>query len=442
MRRSTKFLIAVASLAIPAIAGAQFFGIPRFVQSLIVVTTAAIQGELSLSLSRTNADAPIDIISANPALRFTESDAAADETQWEIKPSAGNLQICSQLDTGASQVCGIDLIRTGTTWDEIDLDATSITLNGVASSDFARLSQANTFGATNTFDSAATLFQASSDAATLSTYLSFRNDSLAEIGYVGYGVGADHVLSVRNAVAAAELRVSTNGGSITLDGVASSDFARLSMSNTFTSAEQLINASGARYRVGDGTIDGLIQAEAGVAVKIGSISAHPVDLYTANTRRIRIADDGSLIELDATAIDSNGVDMTPASGTFTLDWPDVCTTTPSGSWSYAKMGNIVTLTPDPNASSYGFTCTSDTTTFVSDTDIPAAIRPTSGTYIPLAPTFVENNGVPENGCISVNVGGSLSVVRNNGSNLCSTATGWTASGAKTVTLTSITYAIN
>src|SRR3970040_2350426 len=259
MRRSTKFLIAVASLAIPAIAGAQFFGIPRFVQSLIVVTTAAIQGELSLSLSRTNADAPIDIISANPALRFTESDAAADETQWEIKPSAGNLQICSQLDTGASQVCGIDLIRTGTTWDEIDLDATSITLNGVASS----------------------------------------------------------------------------------------DFARLSMSNTFTSAEQLINASGARYRVGDGTIDGLIQAEAGVAVKIGSISAHPVDLYTANTRRIRISDDGSLIELDATAIDSNGVDMTPATGKFTLDWPDVCTTTPSGSRGCAKKGKIITPTTGP-----------------------------------------------------------------------------------------------
>lgn len=112
----------------------------------------------------------------------------------------------------------------------------NFSINGTAASDFARLSIANPFTATNTFSlNSGTIFRSTIATAAINNYLSFQDSALAERGYVGFGIGASSIFSVRNATASAELRLSTNGGAITLNGVDATDFARLSQQNPFNS---------------------------------------------------------------------------------------------------------------------------------------------------------------------------------------------------------------
>lgn len=78
-------------------------------------------------------------------LLFDETDAASNERLYDIAASSGQLLARTRTDADAAGNTWLTVDRTGTTVDSIALAGTAITLNGVAATDFARLSQANTF---------------------------------------------------------------------------------------------------------------------------------------------------------------------------------------------------------------------------------------------------------------------------------------------------------
>lgn len=79
-------------------------------------------------------------------LRFTETDAATDNKNWEFQvASGGTLFGLVYNDDLDSSTTWVQVDRTGTTVDSIALAATAITLNGVSAADYARLSQSNSF---------------------------------------------------------------------------------------------------------------------------------------------------------------------------------------------------------------------------------------------------------------------------------------------------------
>lgn len=82
--------------------------------------------------------------STTPSLFFDETDASATNQRWRWRAASEGLVL--QTCNDGSDTCtgdAISLERTGATIDSIALAAGAVTLNGVAASDFARLSQSN-----------------------------------------------------------------------------------------------------------------------------------------------------------------------------------------------------------------------------------------------------------------------------------------------------------
>lgn len=120
----------------------------------------------------------------------------------------------------------------------------------------------------------------------------------------------------------------------------------------------------------------------------------------------------------------NSISMTPQSGTFVATFDDACTTSPTVTFSYYQVGNLVTL--QATASS-GFTCTGDSTNFATTgTPIPAAIRPTTTVA---NWTFVgdfTDNGAKTIAIFQVTSAGNVQFLRINGA----TNAAWTAAGSR------------
>lgn len=138
------------------------------------------------------------------------------------------------------------------------------------------------------------------------------------------------------------------------------------------------------------------------------------------------------IALTATAITGNGIALTPESGSFVVTFETACTTSPTATFDYQKVGNTVTLAL---VSVAGFVCTSDSTSFsTTGTPVPASIRPSA---YPSAASTTPIHGFTDNGAatwasiVIFNTGG-VSFAR------CATfgadcnVSGWTASGNKSV----------
>lgn len=108
---------------------------------------------------------------------------------------------------------------------------------------------------------------------------------------------------------------------------------------------------------------------------------------------------------------STTVDMTPTFGTFEAVWTNACTTSPSQTWIYYKIGKMVTLQAIDNVS-----CTGDSTAFdTAGTDLPSALRPT-GTL--LGRTFKGarglDNGTGVSMCLIIGTSGSFTLVPETG----------------------------
>ncbi len=129
-----------------------------------------------------------------------------------------------------------------------------------------------------------------------------------------------------------------------------------------------------------------------------------------------------------------GVDMTPSSGTFTLNYVDCCSSTPTQSVRWYKIGSVVTLT----AAAAMATTAADTTLFETSADVPAAIRPTnSNAYGPLV--GARNNSASATGMVEILTNGEVVI------NLCGVVTGtcdggaWNSGGNRSVDAWTVSY---
>jgi hypothetical protein len=133
------------------------------------------------------------------------------------------------------------------------------------------------------------------------------------------------------------------------------------------------------------------------------------------------------IALTATDVTVNGVSVAAESGTFTASMGAACNTTPTITFDYQKIGNIVTLQAVADS---GFPCTSDSTSFLSSAGAaPVSIRPASGTGARSTPLdSFENAGVEAWAVMQVGTDGAIGFFRcaTFGAN-CGT---WTNSGDK------------
>lgn len=87
----------------------------------------------------------VQIDATAPSLVLRESDAAADNRFWDFRLQSEQFEARVVNDAFGASATWMTVARTNNTVDSIALAATAITLNGVNITDYARLSQANTF---------------------------------------------------------------------------------------------------------------------------------------------------------------------------------------------------------------------------------------------------------------------------------------------------------
>lgn len=234
----------------------------------------------------------------------------------------------------------------------------------------------------------------------------------------------------------------TNAGALTvasssIGGVANTDYARLSVANTFTAQQTVtpnsnyglvINeASGnsqSTIRLLDNGTEGVYLGMLGANDQLctGGLAGDFCIRVAVGDRIIASADAGASI-----------TDLTPSSGTFTASYTNGCTTTPTQSIRWVKIGNLVTMT-----AAAALSCTADTTVFDTDsTDIPAAIRPTTSNVYS-AKFGANNNSTSVSAMIELQ-GGEIIV------NRCDAVTGtcdggaWTGSGTRGLDAWTLSY---
>jgi hypothetical protein len=235
-----------------------------------------------------------------------------------------------------------------------------------------------------------------------------------------------------------------------LNGVAPSDFARLSQQNTFTGQIQGLAAASPLLNINDtsGADKSLVRFQDNGVTRgyVGSANvasgcivgdAQGDVCVRAVSGAVRVSgDDGATTHfaVSSTAITgTSGVDMTPSSGTFTVNYDNCCTTTITQSVRWYKIGSVVTMTAAAATSGTG-----DTTVFDSTVDIPAAIRPsTSNAYS--AGFGANNNGASVTAMVEIATNGEIIV------NRCGAVTGtcdggaWTGSGARGLDAWTVSY---
>lgn len=130
------------------------------------------------------------------------------------------------------------------------------------------------------------------------------------------------------------------------------------------------------------------------------------------------------IALTATALTHNSIDITPSSGTFTATFDQACTTSPTITFDYQRIGNLVTLAA---VSGSGWPCTGDAVTFATTgTPVPAALRPVVAVRSAVFSNFADNGSAVQ-GCFTIETDGNITVQQVSGGNCSST---WTAASTR------------
>lgn len=112
----------------------------------------------------------------------------------------------------------------------------------------------------------------------------------------------------------------------------------------------------------------------------------------------------SLGDAGVTSINGGGVDLTPTTGTFTSNPQGTGCTTSTITWSYARVGKLVSLKITGKT---GFPVACSGATMLDGTaNMPAAIRPATDQTQLMAPSFT-NNATLTLGCIFVRSGGGI-----------------------------------
>lgn len=129
---------------------------------------------------------------------------------------------------------------------------------------------------------------------------------------------------------------------------------------------------------------------------------------------------------DNPAITVNGVTLTPLAGSFVATFDDACTTSPTVTFQYQKVGVVVTMMATANS---GFTCTGDSTNFATTgTPVPAAIRPTSNASTSFIHPDFQDNGTSTGARIQISSAGNVVFSK---VTTGTTSAAWTNSGTRT-----------
>lgn len=254
----------------------------------VTLTQAQINDAARLSAENVFTGATQTLSSIRPSLRFTETDAAANAGKWNVEAQSGTFLIETLSDAGGSGTQLFFAVRTGNTA-TLAIDATTLTLKGVNVTDYPRLSASNNFtGGSQQTSVGSGNVSWSAVADDVSAILQANKASL--YGLVGTVSGHDfHVITGGTA------RISVTGaGAVTIGGVASTDWARLSQSNTFTGVAQTVSGTSARWQCADGSVAARLMAEASSsAVEVGATSNHPAKFLTNNLNRYEISSGGN-----------------------------------------------------------------------------------------------------------------------------------------------------
>jgi hypothetical protein len=128
----------------------------------------------------------------------------------------------------------------------------------------------------------------------------------------------------------------------------------------------------------------------------------------------------------------NGVALTPSVGTGTLTLSTGCTSSPTATFNYSKIGNVVTLRMMTSLS-----CTSNSTIkSMAAATLPAAIRPTTNACVGVV--GASNNATGGFASVRVTNGGGLDIGWQND---CAGAS-WTSSGVTTINQFNVTYTLD
>lgn len=271
------------------------------------------------------------------------------------------------------------------------------TVNGIAPADLARLSQSNTFTSTGT-----------------------------AIASLTGGTGGSHALRVLAATGAAARNIAifghngiSNGLSIDSDGT--------TVTATMTGNVMVSGALPLTLNDAAGNLNAAVRLQdAGVTKAWFSLVNAAGQVCTGSAvDDICIAGAGRLTYGPGSGASS--IDLTPETGSFTLTFDDACTTSPTASVNFSRVGrNVVWRIGDVST-----TCTSDSTAFrTSGAEVPASIRPGTTTLL-ASDTSGQNNSVRTAMCVQVTTAGNVELTRKTGVDQgCSGFASWTAAGTK------------
>lgn len=244
------------------------------------------------SVSNTFTNAMQRITAADAELRLRNSSGGSNAKVGDFISTGGALMIRA-INDAEDTVLRFPFTYTFAT-DTTALAGAAITLNGVNVVDYARLSQANAFTGNQSIAKANPVFILNDTGGTISATTAYVSLQVAGIerGWFGMGEGSDD-LGITNNIGAVKI-TSGDGEGIILNGVAASDFARLSQANTFTGVPQTVSGTNAQWLAVDGTVEARIQANAsGSAVFMGANSNHSLQIWTNGTPRIDISNTGN-----------------------------------------------------------------------------------------------------------------------------------------------------
>lgn len=140
---------------------------------------------------------------AAPELRFSETDATANNGNWLFSATGENFVFRAYDDAFSSSSTAITFTRTGTTVDEIQLDATSLDFNGALD-----LSGRAIVG---TGSSVADPLRLIAQDSIGDCYAGFyENDETTRKGYIGYGSSINNNIQIVNEEASGHLQLFTD----------------------------------------------------------------------------------------------------------------------------------------------------------------------------------------------------------------------------------------
>lgn len=350
-----------------------------------------------------NSSGAINLNSVNPALQWNESDQGVDGKLWNLIASSGSLQFQTRTDAGGAGAVPLSMTRSGTSVTSIGLAATTVAVTG---NETVSGKSTVTNGVTATAGvNAGNRFSASTQAPT--SLAADVNDwalTPAPIVLIAASAGGIDITGISASTANADAQSLGNNVILHLINTSSQ---RLTLQH-----ESASSTAANRFSLPNSQAFGLAPG--------GSVSVY----YDSVVSRWRTISAGIQTEVFS----------------FTINWTNACTTTPTTLMSAAKFGNTVSMRINGNTSS----CTGDVTSFTSSADNPAALIPDANAC------FSMGNNASDNG----NAVSALFCIQSDGTFMiqecpldgaagfgCASST-WTASGTRFLGGLSLVFTYN